>query len=855
MPTITLTPEKCSSPAGWTVLYNYLTTNSSFYPRQILFTFPNSAVLGGAGVHFTGIAVRGRVRNGASAVKRLRMGFRTSEGSGVSEWAMLDGGAVLDDAFEAIGPNDGGGFIENRFERKYATDKRFGAWIQSQFAAGNPLYFGVIQPDGGKSVSVDTTLSEWAIEIAYELLGNIPAVNRTNVQPGETIAVTVNRIIEGSETVLRYKIGGTVLESVSLGTAATHTFQIPESIGAYFPNTTNENLIIEAATHCDGAEYATVSTSVSVNIPENAFARIQYSVERIWAGDNGINAYVQRQSGVRVTVSAEGQYGANIVSIALETENSRYVQAGDSAVFTHLPFAASGTIPLTIAATDSRGKVATETFSVEALAWEAPSIQAFAISRASEKGAICISGTCARAEAQASVSGLIANVNVSQSGNPIAFKDMEAGETLQVCAEWTPHQEGSGEPSCANIRAIMGLESVCVTRQDGKSFSAALPETVYGGTLDESGKVQKTWAFQTLDGTESWYAGSSGFWAYPNGYDIVTDKANAKYEIICDRFKSASFQEYRESSGTVTHDSSFCFHTEFESVAAWKEYLAEQYAQGTPVQVAYKRKAPIAFAVSPLTIETLKGENTFAGNADTVTAFGTVPRECNALTFRIQYRPIGAEEGEWAETDSVSAENISASISGLLTKDGEVLNAFDDMSGYAFRLLACDRFAASSANDQMPTKEQFLDVDEKSGNMGFGGDAPASGEPAGFRFYRPVDFAEGYKVYSETETDTGNRWLDGKKIYRACISAQTDLVNAQGAIAALPSAVETPVSLRAFVKAADANNWRMAPNTYYGNEAWTVGVYVIDDTVYMSFGSAWAGKKQVVVIAEYTKGA
>ena len=48
MPTVTLTPSACTSPAGWTTLYNYLTTNSSYYPRQLIFTYPENAALGAA---------------------------------------------------------------------------------------------------------------------------------------------------------------------------------------------------------------------------------------------------------------------------------------------------------------------------------------------------------------------------------------------------------------------------------------------------------------------------------------------------------------------------------------------------------------------------------------------------------------------------------------------------------------------------------------------------------------------------------------------------------------------------------------------------------------------------------------
>ena len=85
MPTVTLTPSACTSPAGWTTLYNYLTTNSSYYPRQLIFTYPANAELGAAGVKINKLTIHGYVRNSNSALKRLRFGFRPSASSGVSE--------------------------------------------------------------------------------------------------------------------------------------------------------------------------------------------------------------------------------------------------------------------------------------------------------------------------------------------------------------------------------------------------------------------------------------------------------------------------------------------------------------------------------------------------------------------------------------------------------------------------------------------------------------------------------------------------------------------------------------------------------------------------------------------------
>lgn len=75
-----------------------------------------------------------------------------------------------------------------------------------------------------------------------------------------------------------------------------------------------------------------------------------------------------------------------------------------------------------------------------------------------------------------------------------------------------------------------------------------------------------------------------------------------------------------ESSGERVH---FCVTETWETVDAWKSYLAAQYAAGTPVQIAYKPATPEPFtATGAQPIPALPGVNTLLTNADSVTVTG-----------------------------------------------------------------------------------------------------------------------------------------------------------------------------------------------------------------------------------------
>ena len=644
MATITLTPTACTSAEGWVVLYNYLTTNSSYYPRQFIFTYPANAVLGGAGVNITKVTIHGYVRNSNSAIKRLRLGFRPSDTSGAAEWASIGNESVLDQTFTAIEGHSGSGFSYAEIAREFGGNSIIAKWIGQQFSAGQPIYLGVIQPDSGRSIGVDVTLSRWTIEVEYELLGNIPTVDKATMNLGETVTVTINRIIADSTTSLTYKIGDTVLKTIDLETGTTDSYKALATVGGNFPNALTGTLVIEATTSRDGTTYGVITTTVVLTIPENGAPLLNCGVGQVWGSDvpssAKLSAFVQSQTGAMLNGQFIAQYGASTAKLVFEIEGVKYEKdmaglpqtsiSGPSAI------TGSGTIPWSATLTDSRGLSTTRTGSITVLPYSAPKIQSFSVSRADENGKTIIDGTYAYISLQASVSSLVVS------------------------------------------------------------------------------NVEK-----------------------------------------------------------------------------------------------------------------------------------------NALSFHVEYKK--ADETDWTVCDTVTGSSISGAFSGLLMKNGAAISDFDDLSGYSFRAVVSDIYGSSAAQDEMPTKEQIWDIDEATGKMGFGGDAPLSTDGAGYRFYRFVDFSAGYKKYSEDEVDTGNVWIDGKPIYRACVSTKTSLSNAIGTVATLPSAVQTPISLNAFVKFPGDGGWRSVPTSYHGSLNWSVLVYIAGNEVNMGFGSAWAGEKQAVVIAEYTK--
>lgn len=410
MPTITLTPTACTASASWQDL-RYYGNNSGL--RQLIFTFPNNPTLGGAGVNITGIALYGYARNSSSAVKRLRFGCKAGAGAAPGSWAQAGGADVLDGAINAAPAAERTGtYSYYRFGRALtgAALGRFAAHMQAQFAAGSAVYIGVVQPDQGKSIQVNPALTNWQVQVTYELLGNVPSANVASATLGSTaITTTIQKVVSGSSTTLRYKIGSNTISTVNLGTGTSHTYTVPTSAGRYFPNAQTATLTIEAETFVGGTSYGAVSTSVTLKLPSDAAPTATCSPSRTWVSgvsDSAkIAAYVQQKSGVSFSLNGSPKYGAGISSFRVTFNGQTKTRSGNGSI-AFSPITASGTLTYTYIVTDSRGLSRTASGTVQVLAWGAPKISAFSISRVTSENILAVDGTYARVTLQGSASSL-----------------------------------------------------------------------------------------------------------------------------------------------------------------------------------------------------------------------------------------------------------------------------------------------------------------------------------------------------------------------------------------------------------------------------------------------------------------
>lgn len=204
----------------------------------------------------------------------------------------------------------------------------------------------------------------------------------------------------------------------------------------------------------------------------------------------------------------------------------------------------------------------------------------------------------------------------------------------------------NSERTCTNLQITPGTTApTTYTPYIGQSNTLTLPSTIYGGEVDAvSGEGQDTWKSVSLDGTEKWNTWGvnknntnvTGFFTYDiNDYSNDGSDIN---KILCSTMSNEEKNIWGGKNMGVgfAHSGSskyliYCVTTntlpdttdDKKAIASFKTFLANLYAAGTPVQVAYKLATQTPFtATGAQPMPALAGANTVLTDADSATVTG-----------------------------------------------------------------------------------------------------------------------------------------------------------------------------------------------------------------------------------------
>jgi len=220
------------------------------------------------------------------------------------------------------------------------------------------------------------------------------------------------------------------------------------------------------------------------------------------------------------------------------------------------------------------------------------------------------------------------------SGSIVHITDGAEADARELLVDINPVQSGSGTPSPSNVRPITGWDDVSVYVSptndiaDATTTTTTLPSTTYGGTIDlVSGVLTVTHGIRALDGTEQY----ADYWNLSTTNRIgvyIPNSRNTEYtNFWCSHYGTYAFTALANNGiakaqstnlAYVIKDSANCL-----SVNGYKAYVAEQYANGTPITLVYELATPTTAQLTGQQIELLRDCYVWADAGDITLTYET----------------------------------------------------------------------------------------------------------------------------------------------------------------------------------------------------------------------------------------
>lgn len=199
---------------------------------------------------------------------------------------------------------------------------------------------------------------------------------------GDTISIHMNRYSDAFTHTVRYAFGsrtGTIATGVTTGT----TWTIPLDFMNLLPASTSGSGLIYVDTYNGSTLIGTKYTGFTATVPASVKPTCTWTLTDTTTAGTLYGSPVKGLSQIKVAVTATPAYSSPIASIVIEANGARY--SGNSTITTGV-LTKAGTSPVKATVTDKRGRVATLTYDMNVLDYNAPAVTDLTVLRCSENG-------------------------------------------------------------------------------------------------------------------------------------------------------------------------------------------------------------------------------------------------------------------------------------------------------------------------------------------------------------------------------------------------------------------------------------------------------------------------------------
>ena len=239
----------------------------------------------------------------------------------------------------------------------------------------------------------------------------VPILSASTIEMGQNLTITLNRDSPFYTHMLQYTWGSQLVNvNIADGVGTSYVWTIPMDFANYIQNGTSGTCILRVYTYEGNMLIGVNTVSFTATVP----ASVKPTISSVTLSDTGSNVavgwgvWVQSKSKLHVKVAASGAYSSRIVVYQISALGIS-TATNDSDIGVIL---SSGSVKVDITVTDSRGRTATASRTIDVEAYEDPVIETATIERANNTGTPIDNGTFAKIKLKATGSSVSGNNTV-----------------------------------------------------------------------------------------------------------------------------------------------------------------------------------------------------------------------------------------------------------------------------------------------------------------------------------------------------------------------------------------------------------------------------------------------------------
>lgn len=195
---------------------------------------------------------------------------------------------------------------------------------------------------------------------------------------GSSQKITITKMNSTFTTTLTYTCGQTSTTLLSKSKDTSITFNVPLDLARYNTTGTSVTVTYTLTTFGGSTQIGSVTNKVTYSIPSSVTPSCSVSVSDGKGYEPTYRGYIQGHSTFAIAVGAQGAYGSTIRSYKVTANGSVYSTKN----VTTAPIKNSGNNTISVEVTDSRGRKATTTHTVNVLPYSPPKITDMQVVRA-----------------------------------------------------------------------------------------------------------------------------------------------------------------------------------------------------------------------------------------------------------------------------------------------------------------------------------------------------------------------------------------------------------------------------------------------------------------------------------------